>query len=189
MTSNRRSQKKRVSPSPASGAAASRATKPVKTARVRATTQDPDTDGSLGATLEFMRLLWAVDHGLQQRSKRMEVEVGVTGMQRIVIRLIGRYPNITAGRLAELLHVHPSTLTGVLKRIVSRGLSERVRDPDDARKSRFSLTAEGTEIDSTQAGTVEAAVRRALGKLNAADLTAAQSVLSVLANELGRRDR
>ncbi len=53
----------------------------------------------LGAALDFMRLLWAMDHDLQRRSKRMEVELGVTGLQRIVIRLIGRFPGVTAGRL------------------------------------------------------------------------------------------
>ncbi len=33
----------------------------------------------LGKVLDFLRLLWAVDHGLNRTSKRMEVELGVTG--------------------------------------------------------------------------------------------------------------
>lgn len=139
--------------------------------------------------LDFMRLLWAVDHGLQRRSKRMEVELGVTGMQRIVIRLIGRYPEIAAGRLAELVHVHPSTLTGVLRRLVERGLVHRERDPDDARRSRFVLLEPGIEIDATQAGTVEAAVRRALARLPSDSVDAARQVLGVVAEELARADR
>ena len=136
-----------------------------------------------------MRLLWAMDHGLQRRSKRMEVELGVTGMQRIVIRLIGRYPAITAGRLAELLHVHPSTLTGVLKRLVERGYVTRERDRSDARIARFALREDGERIDGTQAGTVEAAVRRALGRLAPEALDAARNVLSSVAEALARSDR
>lgn len=143
----------------------------------------------LGSALDFMRLLWSVDHGLQRRSKRMEVELGVTGMQRMVIRLIGRFPEVSAGRLAELLHVHPSTLTGVLKRLAERNFIGRDRDPRDARRSRFRLTAEGQRIDSTQAGTVEAAVRRALGRLPADKIDDARIVLSALADELARSDR
>lgn len=143
----------------------------------------------LGSTLDFMRLLWAMDHGLQRRSKRMEVELGVTGMQRVVIRLIGRFPAITAGRLAELLHVHPSTLTGVLKRVVERGFVTRERDRSDARVAHFTLTSEGGQIDSIQAGTVEAAVRRALGRLDASQVDAARVVLSAVADELARSDR
>ena len=144
---------------------------------------------ALGSTLDFMRLLWAMDHGLQSRSKRMEVEIGVTGMQRVVIRLVGRFPGVTAGRLAELVHVHPSTLTGVLKRLVERGFVARERDRDDARIAHFSLTAEGSKMDGTQAGTVEAAVRRALGRLEADKLDAARVVLAAVAEELARQDR
>lgn len=136
-----------------------------------------------------MRLLWATDHGLQRRSKRMEVELGVTGMQRVIVRLIGRFPSVTAGELAELVHVHPSTLTGVLKRLVERGYVSRAKDKDDARIARFELTTEGARIDATQAGTVEAAVRRALGRVSAGDLERARAVLAVLADELGRVDR
>jgi DNA-binding MarR family transcriptional regulator len=149
----------------------------------------PPAAAPLGSTLDFMRLLWAMDHGLQRRSKRMEVEIGVTGMQRVVIRLIGRFPDVTAGRLAELLHVHPSTLTGVLKRVVERGFVERTRDRTDARIAHFKLTAEGGKIDGVQAGTVEAAVRRALGRLDPLQVDAARVVLSALADELARSDR
>jgi len=146
-------------------------------------------EGPLGETLDFMRLLWAVDHGLQSRSKRMEAELGVTGMQRLVIRLIGRQPGVSAGELADLLHVHPSTLTGVLKRLVERGYVDRERDPEDARRARFSLRPGGHKIDATQAGTVEAAVRRALARLPSNRLGAAREVLAAVAAELARSDR
>jgi DNA-binding MarR family transcriptional regulator len=148
-----------------------------------------EPSASLGSTLDFMRLLWEMDHGLQRRSKRMEAELGVTGMQRVVIRLIGRFPDVTAGRLAELLHVHPSTLTGVLKRVVERGFVARERDRTDARIAHFKLTAEGGKIDGVQAGTVEAAVRRALARLDPSQVDAARVVLSALADELARSDR
>jgi DNA-binding MarR family transcriptional regulator len=144
---------------------------------------------ALGTALDFMRLLWAMDHDLQRRSKRMEVEIGVTGLQRIVIRLIGRFPNVTAGRLAELVHVHPSTLTGVLKRLVDRGFVTRGRDATDARVAHFSLTGEGERIDGSQVGTVEAAVRRALARVPAEKIDAARDVLATVASELARLDR
>jgi DNA-binding MarR family transcriptional regulator len=130
-----------------------------------------------------------MDHDLQRRSKRMEVELGVTGLQRIVIRLIGRFPNVTAGRLAELVHVHPSTLTGVLKRLVDRGFVSRDRDKTDARIARFDLTPDGQKIDGSQAGTVEAAVRRALSRLPTDKVDAARDVLAAVAEELARQDR
>src|SRR5439155_8811053 len=71
---------------------------------------EDDKGPPLGAVLDFMRLLWAVDHSLQSASKRMEAAYGITGPQRLVVRIVGRFPGIAAGRVAEILHVHPSTL-------------------------------------------------------------------------------
>ncbi|PTL76969.1 MarR family transcriptional regulator [Vitiosangium sp. GDMCC 1.1324] len=132
-----------------------------------------------------MRLLWAVDHQLKSTSKLMETTVGITGPQRLVLRLVGRYPGIPAGRLAQILHVHPSTLTGVLKRLEKRGYLERRSDPLDARKARFSLTDTGRALDVPSYGTVEAAVERALSRVPKTQLVGAQDVLTVLAEELG----
>jgi DNA-binding MarR family transcriptional regulator len=139
----------------------------------------------LGEVLEFMRLLWAVDHGLQSTSKRMESTLGITGPQRLVLRLVGRFPGITAGNLAQILHVHPSTLTGVLKRLEKRGLLERKSDPLDGRKALFALTEAGRTLDIPSTGTVEAAVQRVLSKLNRTRILYTQDVLTALAEELG----
>lgn len=143
----------------------------------------------LGHTLDFMRLLWSLAHGLQSRSKRMEAELGVTGPQRLVLRILGRAPGASAGTLARAMCVHPSTLTGVLRRLESRGLVERKRDNGDARRKLFSLTAAGRKIDAQQAGTAEAAVRRALGRLKADEVDSATRVLALVADELARQDR
>jgi DNA-binding MarR family transcriptional regulator len=139
----------------------------------------------LGEVLEFMRLLWAVDHGLQSTSKRMESTLGITGPQRLVLRLVGRFPGITAGNLAQILHVHPSTLTGVLKRLEKRSLLERKSDPLDGRKALFALTEAGRTLDVPATGTVESAVQRVLSKLSRTRILHTQDVLTALAEELG----
>src|ERR1043166_1406830 len=41
-----------------------------------------------GAALDFMRAVWALDHALRSRSKRMKREIGLTGPQRLVLRLV-----------------------------------------------------------------------------------------------------
>jgi DNA-binding MarR family transcriptional regulator len=147
--------------------------------------QDKPKGPPLGEVLEFMRLLWAVDHGLQSTSKRMESTLGMTGPQRLVLRLVGRFPGITAGTLAQILHVHPSTLTGVLKRLEKRGLLERRSDPLDGRKALFALTEAGKALDVPATGTVEAAVQRALSRMSRARILSTQDVLMALAEELG----
>src|SRR5216110_3297181 len=123
---------------------------------------EDDKGPPLGAVLDFMRLLWAVDHALQSASKRMEASFGITGPQRLVVRIVGRFPGIAAGRVAEILHVHPSTLTGILKRLEARGVLQRRSDPRDARRALFGLTAKGRKLDTVRTGAVELAVRRVI---------------------------
>jgi MarR family transcriptional regulator, organic hydroperoxide resistance regulator len=72
--------------------------------------------------LRFLELLWAVAHGLERTSKRMTRDLGVTGPQRLVLRVVGLFPGMSAGELAGILHVHASTLTGVLRRLETQGL-------------------------------------------------------------------
>jgi MarR family transcriptional regulator, organic hydroperoxide resistance regulator len=147
--------------------------------------EDKNKSPPLGEVLEFMRLLWAVDHGLQSTSKRMESSLGLTGPQRLVVRLVGRFPDITAGKLAQILHVHPSTLTGVLKRLEKRGVLERKSDPLDGRKALFALTEAGQALDVPSEGTVESAVQRVLARMSRARILSTQDVLTALAAELG----
>ena len=70
-----------------------------------------------GSPLRLLRLLWQVHHGLQSASKRMERDLGITGPQRLVVRLLGNSPGMTAGELASLLHLDPGTLSGIVLRI------------------------------------------------------------------------
>jgi DNA-binding MarR family transcriptional regulator len=145
---------------------------------------DEDDEESLGEVLEFMRLLWALDHGLQANSKRMETAFGVTGPQRLVIRLVGQRPGISAGELATLLHVHPSTLTGVLGRLEDRGAVVRKVDASDKRRALLGLTAKGQKLDKLRIGTVEARVRSLLGRTPAPRIRAAREVIAALAKSL-----
>jgi len=141
-------------------------------------------DGSdLGPVLEFMKQLWAVDHGLQTISKRLESQHGITGPQRLVVRIVGRTPGISAGALAQILRMHPSTLTGILRRLETRGILTRKSDPNDARRALFALTARGRKVDTLKTGTVEAAVRRVLAR-QPNEASVAQKLLASLALEL-----
>src|SRR6187200_1533255 len=108
-----------------------------------------------GETLQFMQRMWDFMHALDVRSKRMMASIGVTGPQRLVIRLVGQKPGQTASDIAVMLGKHPSTLTGVLARLQQRKLIVRETDPADRRRARFTLTTGGKKIDRERRGTVE----------------------------------
>jgi DNA-binding MarR family transcriptional regulator len=146
--------------------------------------QEPWEEPHLGEVLEFMRLLWQIDHGLERRSKRMVAELGVTAPQRLVIRILGRFPGLPAGHLARFLHVHPSTLTGVLKRLERQRLIRKRLDPRDGRRILLSLTEEGRSLDVAEEGTVESAVQTVLAILPPERIEAAREVLGAIARSL-----
>ena len=134
--------------------------------------------------LEFMGLMWAVDHELHSTSKRMIGLMGLTAPQRLALRFIGRQPGLTPGSLAGLLHLHPGTVTGIVQRLEEAGLVQRTRHESDTRRLQLTLTGAGQQLNRRRKGTVEAAVRRTLERLSADDVAAAARVLAGLAAAL-----
>ena len=89
-----------------------------------------------------------------------------------------------AGDLARTLHIHPSTLTGILQRLAERGLLRRIAHPDDARRVQLELTPKGKRLTAPGGGAVESAVKRVLAKFDAADVQGARDLLMALATGL-----
>ena len=139
----------------------------------------------LTEALAFMQALWAVAHGLESASKRMHAEFGVTGPQRLVVRIIGHHGRISAGELAEVLHIHPSSLTGMLQRLEQAELIRRESDPFDRRRALLELTRRGMRLNNQRAGTIEATVEDALNRIPRERVAITKAVLSAIASELG----
>jgi DNA-binding MarR family transcriptional regulator len=152
--------------------------------RVSTPADDSSPGSRLGPVLGFMRALWEVDHALLSASKRMRARLGVSGPERLVLRIVGEMPGITPGALADTMHLDPSTLTGLLQRLVRRKLLSRSADPHDARKSHLRLTAGGRAIDEVRSGTIEAGVRTALEALTPRDVAATAAVLGTVSRVL-----
>jgi DNA-binding MarR family transcriptional regulator len=138
----------------------------------------------LDDTLDFMRLLWAIEHGLQKQSKRMEAEFGLTGPQRLVLRIVGQFPGMAAGELAEVVKLHPSTITGIVQRLVKRRLLRRERDPEDSRRVRLWVAPAAKRYTRRSGGTVEDRVRKALTGVGHVNVNGARLVLAELARAL-----
>ena len=131
-----------------------------------------------------MRLLWGIEHRLQSASKRMETAIGITGPQRLVLRVVARFPGLSAGDLAHVVRLHPSTVTGILQRLVQKRLLARETDPEDSRRVRLRVRPDARMFTQRSRGTVEAAVARALSGAPAADVLKARRVLAAVANAL-----
>jgi DNA-binding MarR family transcriptional regulator len=143
----------------------------------------------LDPTLDFLRLLWGIETCLQSTSKRMGSSIGITGPQRFTLRIVSRFPGISPTEVADLLRLHPSTITGVLQRLVDKGLLARERDASDARRARLHVRPGAARFTRVNAGTVEAAVARVLKRLPRSSVQHARDVLSALIDELEGENR
>jgi DNA-binding MarR family transcriptional regulator len=140
----------------------------------------------LPEVLDFMQVLWRLVHGLEQRSKRTAARTGITGPQRLVIRLVGLDPKISASELAALLHLHRSTVTGVLRRLERQGLLSRRPYVHDRRRAELTLSARGQKVNRMRTDTAEATIGNALQRLSARDRTCTRRALAAIAEDLER---
>lgn len=138
----------------------------------------------LDPTLDFLRLLWSIEHHLQSTSKRMEARLGITGPQRLVLRVVAAYPGISPKEVADVVRLHPSTITGIIQRLTKKGLLLRARDPVDTRRVRLRIQPTGRRFTRRARGTVEHVVEQALKRVPAASVRAAREVLAGIAASL-----
>jgi DNA-binding MarR family transcriptional regulator len=142
------------------------------------------SDRRLGQALVFLRWLWTLDHALQKQSKRMRARIGVTGPQRLALRIVELEPGLSPGALAHTLQLHPSTVTGVLARLERRRLLERTTVARDRRRVELRLTARGRAIAAASDGSIERAVARTLRRTSPARVRAAASVVRSLVDAI-----
>jgi DNA-binding MarR family transcriptional regulator len=62
---------------------------------------------------------------------------------------------LSQNRLGRLAAMDPATIQGVIRRLVERGLIERLPDPNDRRRMTLTLTPEGESLISSLAQTAE----------------------------------
>lgn len=149
---------------------------------------DKDSDPALvqsDPALQFLQTVWKLEHALERASKRMEDELGISGPQRFALRMIGQVPAITAGELASVLHLHPSTVTGIVQRLEARKLVKRVANERDGRVAHLHLTAAGTKANAPASkGTIEKAARTTLARVPESQRKAAAALMAQFTEEL-----
>jgi DNA-binding MarR family transcriptional regulator len=149
------------------------------------TSREPSQTGALN----FLRLLWEIQHGLLAVSRRMRRDIGVTGPQRLVLRLLSSTPGITAGELAQALHLDKSTLTGIVGRLERDGFLRRAVDPLDRRRQLLALTRKARSVAATLSGTVEERVADALAEALPEEVVSAEKILSLVTESLERSSK
>lgn len=88
--------------------------------------------------------------------------------------------NATSQRIAEILQVSLATVSGIIDRLVSHGVVERVPDERDRRSRRLVATDRGREMIESMLVDANAMRRAALARLEIGDLRALVQGLEAL---------
>jgi DNA-binding MarR family transcriptional regulator len=115
----------------------------------------------------------------------MKSVIGVTGPQRLVIRMVALQPGIAPSELARLLHFHKSTVTIILRSLERARLVNRTRSERDRRSVTLRLTPKGARIARRSTGTVESVVRHVLSLARVEDVVATRRLLEALSRAFG----
>ncbi len=101
--------------------------------------------------IEVLDHLRRIVRVLRESSRASESMLGVTGAQLFVLRALAGARDSNGGplslnALAERTRTHQSTVSVVVRRLVTRGLVRRTISPSDRRQLELSLTNKGRSL-------------------------------------------
>ncbi len=85
-------------------------------------------------------------HRVQGQRVPAILEIGISMSQVKVLHAVAAAESLHASELAQRVGTTPSTITGLVDRLVDHGLLTRLDDPADRRQVRISTTPAGREL-------------------------------------------
>jgi DNA-binding MarR family transcriptional regulator len=131
------------------------------------------------AAIEAMLLASRAMVGIAARSLPEDADVTLVQFRALV--LLNRDGASNAGRLAELLAVSPSTVTGLCDRLIAKGLVAREPRATNRREVVVTLAPAGKELVDSAVAIRRKEIARILAKVAPADLEGMVEALSAFA--------
>jgi DNA-binding MarR family transcriptional regulator len=121
-----------------------------------------------------------VFQAVQEYSKRIERETGLTVAQAWTVRAIAENELINISAIAQQMHLHVATVVGIVDRLEARGLARRCRSKKDRRVVNVELTEEGRALVEHSPGVFSGMLLSGLEALPNRKLKAIQSGLDIM---------
>jgi len=97
---------------------------------------------------EIFDNLRRVFQAVQEYSKQVERDTGLTGPQTWAMQVVAEKGPIKISDIARRMYLHVATVVGIVDRLEKHGLVVRTRDHKDRRVVHVSLTEEGRSLVS-----------------------------------------
>ncbi|HMN95160.1 MAG TPA: MarR family winged helix-turn-helix transcriptional regulator [Phycisphaerales bacterium] len=114
------------------------------------------------------RIAMALRHvfrAIELHSGHLLDRCSLTGPQLAVLRAVARLQPAPMGGVARSIHLSHATVSGIVDRLVARGLVTRTRSDDDRRATLLSLTTAGQTLLATSPPILPDAFRAGLTRI------------------------
>jgi DNA-binding MarR family transcriptional regulator len=122
----------------------------------------PGEDAALRLANQLCFAVYSTAHAFNGVYKSLLDAIGLTYPQYLVMLVLWERDGRTVKEIGEQLYLDSGTLTPLLKRMESAGLVRRVRDKEDERQVRITLTPAGSAL-RREASKIPLAIGSALG--------------------------
>jgi MarR family transcriptional regulator, organic hydroperoxide resistance regulator len=141
----------------------------------------PDPNDCLSECIEMLHQIFQAIDLFSRKALR---DFGVSGPQIWALRTIAESRVVNMSDLAQHMHLHVSTVTGIIDRLQAAGLATRERSGADGRVMELRLTARGRSILSRAPEPPRSKAARGLQKLPTAKLRQVRSALYLIAGAM-----
>lgn len=117
--------------------------------------------------------------GLPQETSSL-LDYEITLQQLRAFALIYARGQVAINQVADALGIRPNVATGIVQRLVERGLIERREDPDDRRVRRLTITEQGLALIDELGAIVLAKSRERLERLSDEQLQQLRDILTAM---------
>lgn len=83
---------------------------------------------------------------LSEQSRKVENETGLSGSQLWVVKILDMSAPMKVTELARRTYLHPATMVGLLDRLETKGIVQRIRSDKDRRVVHIVITDKGREL-------------------------------------------
>ena len=143
------------------------------------------TRARVSALEESIELLHRIFQSADLFSRQALRDFGVTGPQIWALQTIEDAGTLNMGELAQGMHLHMSTVTGIIDRLESAGLVTRERSTSDARVMELRLTPKGQGILARSPEPPRSKVAKRLQRLGPGELRKVLASLLLIAEAMG----
>ncbi|HOI66813.1 MAG TPA: MarR family transcriptional regulator [Thiomonas arsenitoxydans] len=134
--------------------------------------------------LPLLRELVRTYQAFERYSAAHVQSLGLTPAQFDVVATLGNTEGMNPKQLGDKTLITKGTLTGVVDRLLAKGLVQRLPDPSDGRGQIVRLTTRGQKVFEQVFPAHGAHLAQAFSKLSAAELAASQQALHSLRQAL-----